>query len=503
MILQSKTGVIAAAFFLLIGGSLSAQTPHTAQLETIEAPAEAQGKSFARSVALHGDTLLVSAPGAFDSDTDHGLILQMLYSGSGWELDDIIESPSSPGALFGFSISRADSILVVGAPEAHNSEGEAVGAAYVYYLEDDGWELRHTFMPEILTPDSRFGHAVAADSGRVIVGAPQAEFLELEMVGRAFGYDLIRNPGEDPIETTLNVSLPSENERFGWSVDIRGMYAILSTQEAGIVIGPRNRAFIFDQSTVNTGWTARQTFHRQQSNNVFFGYDVAIAASTAFVGHPREQVDGEMGSVYKYEGFVNGDEFEESGVLTPSQGSSFMQYGQTVETYHDELIVGSRRNVEVFRKSSGGSWNLIGGFFPDSNDEITFTEAVDLNNQFVIAGGYTDINDDQRIYWQHKETATSIESGEEQLPETVQLHPAYPNPFNPVTNMPFTIDEPGPVQLEVFDVSGRLVRVLARETYSAGTHTVPFDASGLGSGIYYYRLTTGSSTLTRSVTLVK
>lgn len=87
--------------------------------------------------------------------------------------------------------------------------------------------------------------------------------------------------------------------------------------------------------------------------------------------------------------------------------------------------------------------------------------------------------------------ATSIrESGEN--PVGFSLDQNYPNPFNPVTSLRFGIPFSTPVSLEVFDLLGRKIATLVNETLEAGTHLVNFDANGISSGTYYYRLKAGS-----------
>ena len=75
------------------------------------------------------------------------------------------------------------------------------------------------------------------------------------------------------------------------------------------------------------------------------------------------------------------------------------------------------------------------------------------------------------------------------VPSAFHLGQNYPNPFNPTTTIPFALDAPGRVTLSVYDVAGRTVRtLLVDEAREAGTHAVGFDASGLASGTYLYRL---------------
>jgi len=83
------------------------------------------------------------------------------------------------------------------------------------------------------------------------------------------------------------------------------------------------------------------------------------------------------------------------------------------------------------------------------------------------------------------------------------LHQNYPNPFNPTTNIRYSIPEDGHIDLSVFEVSGRQVRTLVSCRCAAGTHNVHFNAAGLSSGIYIYRLTTPTTVESRKMVLMK
>ncbi|MFH1861553.1 MAG: T9SS type A sorting domain-containing protein, partial [bacterium] len=77
------------------------------------------------------------------------------------------------------------------------------------------------------------------------------------------------------------------------------------------------------------------------------------------------------------------------------------------------------------------------------------------------------------------------------IPEAFSLAQNYPNPFNPSTTLRFDLPEAAQVTLEVFDVAGRVVGAIHELPLPAGTHQIPFDGSGLPSGMYIYRLTAG------------
>lgn len=79
----------------------------------------------------------------------------------------------------------------------------------------------------------------------------------------------------------------------------------------------------------------------------------------------------------------------------------------------------------------------------------------------------------------------------------------WPNPFNPSTNITFSLAERQPVSLAVYDISGRLITVLADGEYPAGTHTVIFNAPDIPSGTYLYSLRAGEHVFTRSLLLAR
>ncbi len=114
-----------------------------------------------------------------------------------------------------------------------------------------------------------------------------------------------------------------------------------------------------------------------------------------------------------------------------------------------------------------------------------------------------------------------------EIPVAFGLYQNYPNPFNPTTTIDYTVGEvaaasgavlggdspersrgvegraPRTVRLTVYDILGREVAVLVNEKKMAGRYRVTFDAAGLASGIYFYRLNAGQSTQTRRMAVMR
>ncbi|MXW83535.1 MAG: T9SS type A sorting domain-containing protein [Rhodothermaceae bacterium] len=96
---------------------------------------------------------------------------------------------------------------------------------------------------------------------------------------------------------------------------------------------------------------------------------------------------------------------------------------------------------------------------------------------------------------------TSI--SDDTLPTEVVLAQNYPNPFNPSTAIAYTLDRSGPVQLSVYDLTGRIVSTLVDSVQPAGHYELRFSADNLPSGTYMYRLQTSAEMLTRAMTLLR
>jgi hypothetical protein len=74
-----------------------------------------------------------------------------------------------------------------------------------------------------------------------------------------------------------------------------------------------------------------------------------------------------------------------------------------------------------------------------------------------------------------------------------QLAQNYPNPFNPATLISYNLPYDGYVKLKVYDVLGREVKTLINGFQQAGIHNINFDASGLNSGVYFYKMEAGNN----------
>jgi hypothetical protein len=98
-------------------------------------------------------------------------------------------------------------------------------------------------------------------------------------------------------------------------------------------------------------------------------------------------------------------------------------------------------------------------------------------------------------------TGISINSGP--VPENYALSQNYPNPFNPTTKINFMLPKSGMVTLKIYDILGSEVATLVNENMNAGSYNIDWNAGGLSSGVYFYRLQTGDFVDTKKMMLIK
>ncbi len=90
-----------------------------------------------------------------------------------------------------------------------------------------------------------------------------------------------------------------------------------------------------------------------------------------------------------------------------------------------------------------------------------------------------------------------------EIPKGFKLSRNYPNPFNPVTKIQYSIPENSYINLIVYDYLGREIQTLFKGNRVAGTYEVTFNGTSLSSGVYYYKLTTDKFTETKKMILSK
>jgi hypothetical protein len=134
----------------------------------------------------------------------------------------------------------------------------------------------------------------------------------------------------------------------------------------------------------------------------------------------------------------------------------------------------------------------------NDGDQIVLTLTGNLNDGTAIEG------QDCIIIKSSRENAIEvIAQAQRSLPENHALLQNYPNPFNPSTTIEYALPQRAMVEIKVHDVLGREVATLLNEEKPAGAYTVRWNADGVASGVYFYRLQAGDFVDTKKLLLLK
>ncbi|MDE3059360.1 MAG: T9SS type A sorting domain-containing protein [Bacteroidota bacterium] len=149
------------------------------------------------------------------------------------------------------------------------------------------------------------------------------------------------------------------------------------------------------------------------------------------------------------------------------------------------------------------SGDVAGRIFPEQTGAFSWRARLNLQNGFkgTVGIAATDTSGNSAVKNIDLTVSGVRVQGNDHF--TYKLNDAFPNPFNPTTHVRFTVADFQLVTLKVYDVLGREVATLVNEQKSPGTYEVNFDASSLSSGVYFYRLQSGSFTDVKKMVVEK
>jgi hypothetical protein len=158
-----------------------------------------------------------------------------------------------------------------------------------------------------------------------------------------------------------------------------------------------------------------------------------------------------------------------------------------------------QRSVFRGQDSNKYNWETIG--FVKGNGTTTETIYYSFIDENVSTGNYSYRL--KQIDYDGTFEYSDIINVSVELPNKFSLFQNYPNPFNPSTNISFIIPEVSEVNLSVYDMLGNKVRTLIDGKKQPGTYEIEFNAEGLSSGMYFYRLSSGKYNSTKKLVLLK
>jgi hypothetical protein len=225
-------------------------------------------------------------------------------------------------------------------------------------------------------------------------------------------------------------------------------------------------------------------------NNTFGSTDSAFLAITI------DQGASTLEAVLDLDGNVFGGTDPDPVTLTGTYDNNGFSAVGTSPTYGDMFLSGDANG-----NISGRMPNVPNPGIDSTTLSGTYTETkIDLTYlvYFTAGGGTAD-----GVINLIKDPATSVERESDLIPDGFVLEQNFPNPFNPVTTIEFSIPEQSFVTLDIFNSLGEKVEVLIAEELNAGRFKFNWNAGNLTSGTYYYSLTADNFNQAKKLILLK
>ncbi len=181
------------------------------------------------------------------------------------------------------------------------------------------------------------------------------------------------------------------------------------------------------------------------------------------------------------------------------EGLTFVLYSTIHARSHDQISAHDADATPFLQAGTSGS--IIVGLRADPTGYRVVYSSVGLEQMPAIV---RDSVTARSIRWLMENVVVGTnQDGFEIQPGTYSLGQNYPNPFNPTTRIKYSIPEASHTSLKIYDILGNEVADLVNQDKQAGTYQVEFNAASLSSGVYFYKLTSGSFIQTKKMIVLK
>lgn len=298
-------------------------------------------------------------------------------------------------AAFGESVAISGDTVVIGAPGDRDG-GVATGSAYVFVRSGSTWSLQEKLIASNAFSGDEFGASVAISGDSVIVGAPDAGDI-ISPPGRA--YIFVRSGSSWSEEDELIASDAEGGDEFGHSVAISGDTAVVGApnEDAGFIGSGPGAAYVFGRSA--GGWTEEaKVIATDPSGGAEFGCSVTISGDHVAVGaYGASGVGSSEGSVHVYVRSGTTWPFQERLSASDAHGGDF--FGYSVAMSGSSLIVGANKDDDGGSSSgsaylfvrSGTSWSQQAKLVASDPEAFdNFGSSVGISGDSVVVGAYGD-----------------------------------------------------------------------------------------------------------------
>ena len=307
---------------------------------------------FGQAVSIDGGVVVIGS--FFDDDfgSHSGSAYVFRESGGIWsEEAKLLASDGEATDRFGFSVSLAGNVAVVGTPWDDHLGGVDAGSAYVYRWNGVSWVEEAKLTASDAEAGDLFGYSVSTDGAVVLIGAYQEDEQGLN-AGTAYAFRW--NGTTWSQEAKLLASDGLDEDSFGFAVSLSGTTALIGAYRADVKPdgspGPGAKkdagaayTFLWD----GTSWTEEaKLFASDVTRLGNFGLAVSIDGDVALIGSPlADNGKKQTGAAYLFQ--RSGSIWTEQVKLTASDGAKNDHYGDTVSIQGTTTVVGAPRDDDA------------------------------------------------------------------------------------------------------------------------------------------------------------
>ncbi|UCD75008.1 MAG: hypothetical protein JSV91_14620 [Phycisphaerales bacterium] len=294
---------------------------------------------FGRSLAIEGSVAIVGAPrDDNDQGPEAGAAYVLRNNGTVWEEEKkLLSFERDADDEFGWSVDISGDAVLVGA-FMDDTNGPLSGSAYVFRYDGAEWIGEAKLLASDGTEVDEFGYAVAVDGDVAIIGAP-GDSDQGTYAGSAY---IFRYDGEFWVEEAKLLAFGrSDNDFFGWAVDIEGDVAVVGAPHSPYYPAATGSAYVFRYD--GSQWTEELRLEAGVGREGdMFGYAIALSGDALIVGAPARNDDtseDQVGSAFIYR-FDGTDWFEEAHLIA-SDGLVEDEFGSSVTVLGEFAMVGA------------------------------------------------------------------------------------------------------------------------------------------------------------------
>ena len=365
------------------------------QQDKLTANDAAAGDTFGLSVAISGDSVVIGASGDDDGGSRSGSAYVFTRTGSSWsQQDKLTANDAAANDSFGHSVDISGDSVVVGSYK-DDDDGADSGSAYVFTRSGSSWSQQDKLTANDAAANDQFGVSVAISSNTVVVGAHQDDDGGADS-GSA--YVFTRSGSSWSLQAKLTANDAAAGDRLGWHVAISGdsvVVGALHDDDNGTSSGS---AYVFTRSGSSWSQQDKLTANDAAANDTF-GASVAISGDSIVVGAVQDDVVGtSSGSAYVFT--RSGTSWSQQDKLIAGDAEAGDSFGRSVAISGDSAVIGATGNDDSGSNSGSAYVFTFSGTSWSQQDKLTANDAaafdsfgisVAISGNSVVVG--TDLND--------------------------------------------------------------------------------------------------------------